>query len=114
MASSISEKQFQARVIDLLHLYGYRVAHFMPAVNARGQWRTPVAADGKGFPDLVAVRPETAGRHRSPRVMFVELKTDTGRMSKEQVAWQTDLLAAKSEAYVWRPRDWDNIVEIVR
>ena len=54
----ISEKTFQRQVIDLLHLFGYRVAHFMPAMNAKGQWRTPVSADGKGFPDLVAVRPE--------------------------------------------------------
>lgn len=110
--SALTERQFQARVIDLLHMFGYRVAHFLPAVNLRGQWRTPVAADGKGFPDLVAVRPERNGR--SGRVLFIELKTDTGRLTKEQKEWQADLEGAHAEAYVWRPRDWTTLSEIVR
>lgn len=110
--SALTERQFQARVIDLLHMFGYRVAHFMPAVNQRGQWRTPVAADGKGFPDLVAVRPERPGR--AGRVLFVELKTDTGRLTKEQKDWGADLSDAGAETYVWRPRDWATLSEIVR
>jgi hypothetical protein len=113
-ASNLSEKQFQAQVIDLLHMYGYRVAHFMPAVNMRGQWRTPVAADGKGFPDLVAARAELSGRNRPGRVMFIELKTDVGRLSKEQREWHDDLVSGGAESYVWKPRDWTEIVETVR
>jgi hypothetical protein len=108
---AINEKQFQLKVIDLLHLCGYHVAHFMPAMNAKGQWRTPVAADGKGFPDLVAVRPE--GK-RPKRVIFAELKSDKGRMSKEQDVWLKILVDAGVEAFVWKPKDWDSIVEIVR
>jgi len=107
----VNEKIFQRQVIDLLHLFGYRVAHFMPAMNAKGQWRTPVSADGKGFPDLVAVRPE--GK-RPKRIIFAELKTDKGRISAEQSAWLADLDAAGAEAYVWRPRDWDTITKICR
>jgi VRR-NUC domain len=106
-----SEKLFQRQVIDLLHTFGYRVAHFMPAMNHKGQWRTPVAADGKGFPDLVAIRPK--GRH-SERVIFAELKTDKGRLSADQSAWLVDLERSGAECYLWRPRDWQSIVEILR
>lgn len=86
----------------------------MAAVNQRGQWRTPVAADGKGFPDLVAVREELAAGKRRPRVLFIELKTDKGRLSKEQKEWHEELIGAGAEAYVWRPRDWKTLTEIVR
>ncbi len=48
------EADFQAQVIDLLHLHGWVVAHFRPARTAKG-WITPVAADGAGFLDLLAV-----------------------------------------------------------
>lgn len=108
---TMTESEFQRQVIDLLRLFNYRVAHFTAAQNQRGQWRTPVSADGKGFPDLVAVRP--ASRTRSPRVLFVELKTDTGRLSKEQDVWALALVNAGAEHYVWRPRDWEAISNIV-
>ena len=114
MSSPLSERQFQAQVIDLLHLYGYRVAHFTPAVNMRGQWRTPIAADGKGFPDLVAVRPDLPEQRRPGRLLFIELKTDTGRLSKEQREWGADLSSSGHESYVWKPKDWQAIKEIIK
>ena len=109
----ISEKEFQETVIDLMHTLGYRVAHFRPAMNARGDWRTPVAADGKGFPDLVAIRPDKFGRYNG-RVVFVELKSDKGKLSKEQAEWIADLGSAGAETYVWRPSDWNELVKILR
>jgi hypothetical protein len=111
--AAISEKQFQAKVIDLLHLYKYRVAHFLPAVNLRGQWRTPVAVDGKGFPDLVAVRPDAGDGKRIGRVLFIELKSERGRLTKEQVEWMRDLGSAGAETYVWKPQDWASIRDII-
>lgn len=92
----MKEKQFQKIVIDAAHLYGWKVAHFRPARTAKG-WRTPVAADGQGFPDLVLVK--------SFRLIFAELKTDTGRLSPHQRDWIDKLPGA----VVWRPRDWDEI-----
>lgn len=97
-----SEASFQKAVIDLARLNGWIVAHFRPAQNSRGEWRTPVAADGKGFPDLVLVR---------ERVLFRELKTDRGRLSQEQWSWIAQLGDAGADAGVWMPRDWDRIVE---
>jgi hypothetical protein len=108
----LSEAAFQAQVIDLAHTLGYRVSHFRAAMNAKGQWRTPVAADGKGFPDLVMVRADT--KRWAPRVIFAELKTDKGRLSSEQAAWLDALKSAGQETYLWRPRNWDEIVQVLR
>lgn len=98
------EADFQKAVIDLAHMNGWMVAHFRPAQNSRGEWRTPVAADGKGFPDLVLV-------HAVRGVLFRELKTDRGRLSRGQALWINWLGVARADADVWRPRDWERIVE---
>ena len=108
----MTEAQFQRSVIELAQLNGWKVAHFRPAQNSKGNWRTPVAADGKGFPDLVLVK---------DRVIFAELKTDKGRIRPEQRAWLDAIHTATTgdpppcdrtiiETRVWRPRDWPDIL----
>lgn len=96
-----SEADFQRAVIQLAQVTGWRVAHFRPAQNARGDWRTPVAADGAGWPDLVLVR--------GHRLLFRELKTEAGKLTLEQLAWGEALKAAGADWGVWRPSDWDII-----
>jgi Holliday junction resolvase len=59
----------------------------------------------KGFPDLVLVRP--------PRLLFVELKSDKGKVKPEQIEWLADLRASKAEAYLWRPMDVEAVVAIL-
>lgn len=103
--TKITEAAFQQQVIALAKLYGWRVAHFRPAQNAKGEWRTPVAADGKGFPDLVLVR---------DKVLFVELKTSTGKLTRDQVEWGGALLKAGATWTRWRPKDFDEIQEVLR
>lgn len=46
---------------------GYRVAHFRPEKTAH-DWRTAVAADGKGYPDLAMAKPGqlTSSSARAP------------------------------------------------
>lgn len=100
------ERQFQQQVIELAQLLGYRVAHFRPALRQSGRWATPVAANGAGFPDLVLV-----GRGR---VIFVELKSERGRLTPAQSEWRDALIAAHAEWYCWRPSDWQQIVEILQ
>lgn len=95
-----TERGFQGAVVDLARLTGWRVAHFRPAQTALG-WRTPVEADGQGFPDLVLVR---------ERVLWRELKADRGRLTAEQRAWISALAAAGEDVAVWRPRDWPVVV----
>lgn len=58
-----------------------------------------------GFPDWVLVR---------ERHLFVELKTDKGRLSRYQMVWVERLKLAGAEVYVWRPRDWDEIVKVLQ
>ncbi|MCJ7634177.1 VRR-NUC domain-containing protein [Candidatus Bathyarchaeota archaeon] len=100
----ISEEDFLRQVIDLAHVYGWKVAHFRPAQTARG-WRTAVQGDGAGFPDLVLVR---------ERVIFAELKSEKGKVSDAQWAWKDVLQSAMAEFYIWRPSEWDEIVECLK
>jgi len=109
----MDEKSFQEQVVQLAHMFGYSVAHFRVAQNSSGRYRTPIAYDAKGFPDLVLVRSDFNKKDRPKRLVFAELKSNTGRLSKEQGTWIDDL-STVCEAYVWRPRDWHNIVEILR
>jgi hypothetical protein len=99
----VSEAAFQDQVIQLAHVYGWRVAHFRPAQTSKG-WRTAVAADGKGFPDLVLVR---------DRLIVAELKARTGRPTPEQHAWLEATARAGVETYMWRPADLDEIGRVL-
>lgn len=60
----------------------------------------------EGFPDLVLVR---------ERVIFAELKTDakSSKPSNMQIAWAQGLTTAGAEVYLWRPKDWEQIREIL-
>jgi VRR-NUC domain-containing protein len=69
-----------------------------------GSWRTPVTADGAGWPDLCLVRP--------PRILFAELKSESGTLRPNQTEWLDVLrLLPQVEVYLWRPGDWDAVVE---
>jgi hypothetical protein len=99
----ITEKQWQEQVIDLARMFGWRIAHFRPAQTSKG-WRTAVAADGQGYPDLTLAR---------DRIIFLELKTDTGKLSAAQTAWLNHLAAAGAETYVARPQHLELLAAIL-
>jgi hypothetical protein len=102
----VNERDFSRQVIDLAHLHRWRVAHFRPARTEHG-WRTPVEADGAGFPDLVLVRGD--------RCLFAELKADRGYVTPAQHDWLAALsVVEKVEAHLWRPDDFDTIVDVLR
>jgi hypothetical protein len=98
----IREKDFTRTVSEYASLRGWLVAHFRPAMDRHGRWKTPVQGDGTGFPDLVMAR---AGK-----VIFAELKTDNGKMTDNQGVW----LYVLPNAYLWRPSDWERIQEILK
>lgn len=98
----ITEADWQATVVDLAHHLGWLVAHFRPA-RTRDGWATPVAYDGKGFPDLVLAR--------NGQVRIIELKTDTGRLTSRQHDWIYEL---GDHAHVIRPADWTELQELLR
>jgi hypothetical protein len=87
--SELTESQWQSQVIHLAKLRGWAYYH---TVDSR--------KSNKGFPDLVLVR---------ERVIYVELKTEKGRVRPEQQDWFELLALAGQEVYLWRPSD----VEIV-
>lgn len=101
---AISEAEFQRQVIQLAQLCGWKVAHFRPArVMVRGKetWRTPCEGDAAGFPDLVLAS--------FGEVHFRELKSEKGKVSREQDDW---LRAVGGK--VWRPSDWPEIEKLLK
>ncbi|MCR4340923.1 MAG: VRR-NUC domain-containing protein [Gemmatimonadaceae bacterium] len=104
----MTERELQTAVIDLARLLGWKVAHFRPALTAKG-WRTPVEADGAGYPDLTLAHP------KQRRLLFVELKAKGGRLSEPQVDWLDTLTDTECcECYCWLPVDWtDGTVELL-
>lgn len=98
------EREWQKQVIEIAHLFRWKVAHFRPARTNKG-WVTPVAADGKGFPDMVLVR---------DRVIFAELKAVGKYPSPEQRAWRGAIETAGGEYYLWRPDNADDVIATLR
>lgn len=105
MVGVVNEKQFTEQVIETMRRFGWLVSHFHPLQVRPGVWVTPVKADGKGFPDLVAVR---------ERVLFAELKMPGRKLRPEQAVWRSKLAAAGAETHVWTPDDIDEIDRVLR
>jgi hypothetical protein len=89
----MTERRFQEAVVDLAHMLGWTVSHFRAARTSKG-WRTPVAVDGAGWPDLLMVRRD--------RILAAELKGEKGRVTPEQRDWLERLDEAGVETYLWR------------
>jgi hypothetical protein len=109
----ISEKDFQSQVRDLARRFGWDlVFHAMQ----------PFHAAERGWPDLVLVRT------RDRRLIFAELKAEAGKLSDRQVEVLDMLrtvqqplanlisghLLPRIEVHVWRPSDYDIVLEILR
>lgn len=102
----MNEKEFQKIVIDLAHMYGWKVAHFRTSQIKTGVYATAVDADGAGFPDLVMVRGE--------RLIFAELKVGKNKLSQKQIEWCDALLTAGARWCLWHERDLNLIKEIIK
>lgn len=90
----LTETQYQQRITDTCDRLRLRWYH------THDSRRSP-----SGFPDLVIV---------GARTIFVELKSDTGRVTKAQGEWLRDLAASGQETYVWRPKDWIEALATLR
>lgn len=93
----MNERALQDAVVEMARWGGWRCVHFRAGQMSNGRWVTPMQGDA-GFPDLVLCR----GR----RLLFVELKSQTGKLEPAQIAWRDVLLGAGQEWYCWRPTDW--------
>lgn len=59
-----------------------------------------------GFPDFVLLR--------GKKLIFAELKMPKGRLSKFQKEWGTALTKSGQQYYLWRPKDWDDILTVLQ
>jgi hypothetical protein len=103
----VTEAQFQRAVIELAEFYRWKVAHF---ADSRRQVRPGVFVGDRqaaGFPDLTLC-------HNAHGVVFLELKSDTGRLRAEQIEWIHALRAAGCRAWVARPSDWGWLAEFLK
>jgi len=102
VSGTVSEKAFMDTILQAAEIYGWWTYHTHDSRRSTA-----------GFPDLVLIKP--------PRVIFLEVKSERGRLSREQA----DVLAMLQEcgplscrferdgvsAAMVRPSDWEQIVE---
>jgi hypothetical protein len=93
---TMTEAQWQDQVIDLARLMGYENI-FHPKYSIQS---------ASGFPDLVLLK--------GPRLIHIELKSETGQPSAEQYFWLYELQMGGHEAYLLRPSDWNMLQKILR
>jgi VRR-NUC domain len=84
----MKEAELQEAIVEMARWLGFKLIYHT-------KYSIQSAA---GFPDLVLV-----GRGR---LIFAEVKSDTGKLTPSQLAWYAGLLDVGAEAYVWRPADW--------
>lgn len=102
-----SEKQFEAAVVEFAKLNGWKVFH--PFDSRRSE---------AGWPDLTLVR--------DGWLVFAELKTEKGALSRKQrewlealqiPSWRLHTRPGYEEALmlvrVWRPSDWPEIERVL-
>jgi hypothetical protein len=95
-AMTMSEAQLQGAVMDLCRLRGALVHHCRPAWLPSGKFATPIQGTA-GFVDLVIL-----GAYG---LLFRELKTERGQVSKAQAAWIGRLTMLGFDCQLWRPSD---------
>jgi hypothetical protein len=102
----ISEREFTSLVVATAMGLGWRVYHPRPAMERSGRWCTPVQND-VGFPDIALVR--------DGRLLFIELKSTTGRLSPDQREWLNALGQVPGvTACVMRPSDWKELIRLLK
>ena len=100
---AIGETPFQASIIQMAELRGYRAYH---VANVKGQLRNETAV---GFQDMII-----AGKGM---IIFAENKSETGQLSAEQKEWYnviSECQCPQVHAKVWRPRHFDEIDELLK
>lgn len=93
------EKDFQRRVEEYARLEGW---HVYSVPDSR---RVSLS----GYPDL------TMWRVLDKRLIFAELKREKGRLRPQQEVILEELRQlGVAEVYVWRPSNWNEILDILR
>jgi hypothetical protein len=90
----MTEAQFQQRITDYCDWRRLKWHH-----------ETDSRKSKKGFPDLVIAGPG--------KIIFAELKSAKGRVTREQQEWIEAVRWAGITAYVWRPDDWPEVKAVL-
>lgn len=96
--AEMTERQLQDRIIAYCQWLRLKVYH----VNRSDKG----VVSSKGFPDLVIAGPMGT--------IFVELKSQAGKVTEEQKEWLAVLSRSQDHVYVWRPEDWDYIEQTLK
>lgn len=101
-----SEVEWQAQVVQLAGMLGWRHNHTRRSIGKGRKWTT--ATSVVGWPDL------ELWHEQQQRVIYAELKTRTGRLTPEQKATLISLARAGCEVAVWRPADLPDVHEALQ
>ena len=93
----MTEQHLLGAVLELARILGV-LAHHEPDSRR----------SDPGFPDLVL-----AGKRG---VVFAELKTEDGQLSRAQTSWRWRLIASGASWFLWRPANLESgeILEVLR
>lgn len=101
---ALSEREWQAKVVKAAEAFGWNVWYDTDSRRNRAGW-----------PDLTLVRVRVGPGSAEGRLLFLELKTERGRVRPEQRMWLALLGACPGvTAMVARPSDWDALLEELR
>ncbi|MFI1733986.1 VRR-NUC domain-containing protein [Streptomyces acidicola] len=92
-----SEEQWRRQVREIAARYGWRLQYH--TANSR--------RSDPGWPD------EVFGHLVQHRTLFIEFKTDTGRIRPAQREWLAHLADSGFEVAVWRPRDLPTVLQVL-
>ena len=107
----VSERSFQAAVIDLARRLGWLVGHHHDSRRQIAPGKYVGDRDAAGVPDLILVR--------GNRIVLAELKAEKGKLRPAQRTWIDALRAVESDAAgrvlvkVWTPNSWDEIERLL-
>jgi hypothetical protein len=97
MAPGAGEEQWRRKVREIAARYGWHLQYH----TADSRRSDP------GWPD------EVFGHLGQRRTLFVEFKTDTGRLRPAQRQWLAHLADSGLEVAVWRPRDLPVVLQVL-
>lgn len=91
----MTEKELRQSIVRAAREFGWRVYFTWSSMHSPA-----------GFPDLTMVR--------NSRLIFAELKTDSGKVTPDQEAWMTALrTSGRCEVYLWRPTDLEDAYKLL-
>lgn len=105
----MSENQFREQVVAAARNRGWLVYFHdtnRPTYEVVDDRRRKNRSMGTpGFPDLTMTKGQ--------RLVFAELKVKRNKLTDSQWAWRDAIETTGSEYYIWRPSDWDELIEVL-